>query len=71
MVAAPFFFPYYYPYYYPPAYPAPVYSEPPAYIEQGASIRYYCPDYQDYYPSVARCPSRWVKVVPDGSAYPQ
>ena len=70
VVGVPFFYPYY-PYYYPPVYPAPVYSEPPAYIEQGANIQYYCPDYRDYYPNVASCPSPWMQVVPDGTgAYP-
>ena len=69
IVAAPFYgYPYYpyYPYpYYPPAYPAPVYAEP-TYIEQGSDIRYYCPDYRDYYPNVASCPSAWIQVAPDG-----
>lgn len=70
IVAAPFFYGYpYYPYYpypyYPPVYPAPVYSEP-TYIEQGSNIHYYCPDYRDYYPNVASCPSAWMQVAPDG-----
>ena len=76
VIGAPFFYPYYYPYYpyyYPPAYPeAPVYSEPPTYIEQGSNIQfqYYCPDYRDYYPNVASCPSPWMQVVPGGAGAP-
>lgn len=76
VVAAPFFYPYYYyypyyPYYYPSAYPAPAYSESPTYVEQGPSILYYCPDYRDYYPNVATCPSPWLQVLPQGTgAYP-
>jgi hypothetical protein len=70
IIGAPFFF-YPYTYYAPPVYPAAVYSEPPAYVEQGASVLYYCPDYRDYYPNVASCPSPWMQVVPDGTgAYP-
>ncbi len=67
IVAAPFYGYPYYPYYpyYPSAYPAPVYSEP-TYIEQGSDIHYYCPDYRDYYPNVASCPSAWMQVLPDG-----
>ena len=68
-VAAPFYGYPYYPYYpydaYPPVYPAPVYSEP-TYIEQDSDIHYFCPDYNDYYPTVATCPSAWIKVAPDG-----
>ncbi len=69
IVAAPFYGYPYYPYYpyFPPAYPAPVYSEPPAYIEQSSNIHYYCPDYRDYYPNVASCPSPWMQVLPDGT----
>jgi len=59
IVGAPFFYPYYP--YYPPVYAAP-YAEPPAYIEQGAGVYYYCPDYNDYYPNVSSCPSQWVPV---------
>ena len=69
IVVAPFFYPY--PYYSPPVYAAPVYAEPPAYIEQGANVLYYCPDYRDYYPNVASCPSPWMQVLPGGTgAYP-
>ncbi|HKW37447.1 MAG TPA: hypothetical protein VJO54_06535 [Burkholderiales bacterium] len=69
VVGAPFFWypPYPYPYaYYPyaaPAYGGPAYTEAPQYIEQ-SDIRYYCPDYQDYYPNVTSCPSPWMQVVP-------
>jgi hypothetical protein len=61
VLAAPFYpYPYPYPYpYYPPAY-----TEPPAYVEQGGNVYYYCPDYRDYYPNVASCPSPWMKVLP-------
>jgi len=71
IVGAPFFYPYYpyYPYY-PPAYPVP-YSEPPAYIEQGEGVYYYCPDYNDYYPNVSSCPSHWVPVSAAANEYPQ
>ncbi len=73
VIGAPFFYPYYpyYPYY-PPVYAAPpVYSEPPAYIEQGGGVYYYCPDYNDYYPNVASCPSQWVPVSGTAGEYPQ
>jgi hypothetical protein len=57
--------PYYYPPYYPPYYYPPGYAaDSPAYVEQGADVRYYCPDYRDYYPNVPDCPSPWMKVVP-------
>jgi len=68
VVGAPFFYSYPYPYYYPPA--APVYSQPPTYIEQGGGPYYYCPDYRDYYPNVSTCPSPWLQVLPGGSGYP-
>jgi hypothetical protein len=67
VVGAPFF--YYPPVYAAPVYP-PVYQEPPAYIEQGPEVRYYCPDYRDYYPNVATCPSPWMQVLPDAGSYP-
>ncbi len=63
VVAAPFY-PYPYPYY-PPAYPQ-AYAQPPAYVEQGGqggNVYYYCPDYRDYYPNVASCPSPWMQVL--------
>ena len=56
VIGAPFYYPYY-----PPVYAAP-YAEPPAYIEQGGGVYYYCPDYNDYYPNVSSCPSQWVPV---------
>jgi len=62
VVAAPLYYPYPY---YPPVYAAPAYVEPPVYIEQASEVRYYCPDYRDYYPNVATCPSQWMQVVPD------
>lgn len=60
ILGAPFFYP-------PPVYvaPAPVYAEPPVYIEQGSQIYYYCPDYREYYPNVATCPSPWLQVLPE------
>jgi hypothetical protein len=74
VVSAPLFWypPYPYPYGYPyvaPAYGGSAYTETPQYVEQGDSIRYYCPDYRDYYPNVASCPSPWMQVVPDQGAY--
>jgi len=68
VVAAPFF--YYPPVYAAPVYPVPVYQEPAVYIEQGLEVRYYCPDYRDYYPSAATCPSPWMRVLPGASGYP-
>jgi len=71
VIGAPFFYPYFpYPYYPYPAYPAP-YAEPPAYIEQGGGVYYYCPDYNDYYPNVSSCPSQWVPVSANAGEYPQ
>ena len=67
-----FWYPPYYPYYpygyVPPAYGGEPYVQPPTYIEQG-EIRYYCPDYQDYYPNVPNCPSPWMQVIPDTGGY--
>jgi hypothetical protein len=68
VVAAPFF--YYPPAYAAPVYPVPVYQEPAVYIEQGLEVRYYCPDYRDYYPAAATCPSPWMRVLPGASGYP-
>jgi hypothetical protein len=74
-LGAPFFwyapYPYYpYPYaYVPPVYGGPAYTEAPTYIEQG-EVRYFCPDYQAYYPNVQTCPSPWMQVVPGAGAYP-
>src|SRR5712691_1116861 len=64
IIGAPFFYPYY------PYYP-PVYAPPPAYIEQGGGVYYYCPDYNDYYPNVSSCPSQWVPVSSTASEYPR
>jgi hypothetical protein len=68
VIGAPFFYPYYP--YYPPVYAAP-YAEPPAYIEQGGGVYYYCPEYNDYYPNVSSCPSQWVPVSANAGEYPQ
>ena len=67
VVGAPFF---YYPPVYAPVYPVPAYQEPPVYIEQDSEVLYYCPDYRDYYPNVATCPSPWMQVLPDAGGYP-
>lgn len=47
--------------------PVPV----PASGEPSSDLRYYCPDYRDYYPNVATCPSQWLQVVPGpvGTSY--
>lgn len=52
VVTAPFFYPVYT--------PVPV----PVYVEQSSQVYYYCPDYRDYYPNVATCPSQWMQVIP-------
>jgi len=52
VVTAPVFYPVYAPV------PAPVY------VEQSSEVYYYCPDYRDYYPNVATCPSQWMQVIP-------
>ena len=57
VVAAPLFYPAY------PPVPAPVY------VEQSSDLRYYCPDYRDYYPNVATCPSQWMQVIPGAVGY--
>jgi hypothetical protein len=74
IVGAPYFwypsypYPYYYPYYPPGPEYGGGYEQAPTYIQQ-SDIRYYCPDYQDYYPNVANCPSQWMQVLPgSGSA---
>jgi hypothetical protein len=76
VVAAPYFwyppYPYPYPYLYPyvmPVYGSPAYAQTPTYVEQGSEIRYYCPDYQDYYPNVSSCPSPWMQVLPNTGGY--
>lgn len=72
----PFFYPYYYPY---PAYPyyytpptVVVPQEPQTYIspdtksdEEQTGYWYYCRKPAGYYPYVERCPSGWMKVVPN------
>ncbi|MBU5638231.1 hypothetical protein KOM00_16000 [Geomonas sp. Red69] len=72
----PFFYPYYYPY---PAYPyyynpptVVVPQEPQEYIspdtgtgEEQTGYWYYCRKPEGYYPYVERCPSGWMKVVPN------
>lgn len=59
--------------YYPYGYrtvvvPAPIYVPEyvpvPAPAAPAPELRYYCPDYRDYYPNVATCPSQWLQVVP-------
>ena len=49
----------------------PVYTPVPApvYVEQSSDVRYYCPDYRDYYPNVATCPSQWMQVIPGAVGY--
>ncbi|QWV92703.1 hypothetical protein KP004_16170 [Geomonas oryzisoli] len=72
----PFFYPYYYsypayPYYYtPPTVVVP--QEPQEYISpdtgtdtEQTGYWYYCRKPEGYYPYVERCPSGWMKVVPD------
>lgn len=67
----PFWYPYYpaYRYYSPPA-TVVVPQEPQEYIQpesqQGeAAFWYYCRNPEGYYPYVERCPSGWMRVVPD------
>jgi len=70
----PFFYPYYpypgYRYYPPPTVVVP--QEPQEYIlpdaqQEETGYWYYCRNPQGYYPYVERCPSGWMKVVPDTS----
>lgn len=61
-------YPYPYPYGYAPppvvVQPAPqVYVQPPP-----QQYWYYCQDPAGYYPSVARCPAGWIRVVPGSVA---
>lgn len=42
--------------------PAP--APAPAQAASPAQLRYYCPDWNDYWPEVQSCPSAWLKVVP-------
>ena len=48
----------------PVFYPAYTTVPAPVYVEQSSDLRYYCPDYRDYYPNVATCPSQWMQVIP-------
>lgn len=72
----PFFYPYYYPYpaypyyYAPPTVVTP--QEPQEYISpetrsdgEEAGYWYFCRKPEGYYPYVERCPSGWMKVVPN------
>lgn len=73
----PFFYPYYYPYpsypyYYSPPTTVVVPQEPQEYIspdtqqeETQGQYWYYCRKPEGYYPYVERCPSGWMKVVPN------
>lgn len=74
----PFFYPYYYnypayPYYYtPPTVVVP--QEPQEYISPDTGTGtdqtgywYYCRKPEGYYPYVERCPSGWMKVVPNST----
>lgn len=48
------------------AVPVPVFVPAPAPVQAAsqAQLRYYCPDWNDYWPEVQSCPSAWLKVVP-------
>ncbi|ACH37842.1 hypothetical protein Gbem_0819 [Citrifermentans bemidjiense Bem] len=67
----PWYYPYYqypsYRYYAPPTVVVP--QEPQEYVlpesQQETGYWYYCRNPQGYYPYVERCPSGWMKVVPD------
>lgn len=67
----PWYYPYYpypsYRYYAPPTVVVP--QEPQEYVlpesQQEAGYWYYCRNPQGYYPYVERCPSGWMKVIPD------
>ena len=70
----PFYYPYYpypsYRYYAPPTVVVP--QEPQEYIlpesqQEETGYWYYCKNPQGYYPYVERCPSGWMRVVPDAS----
>lgn len=57
----------------PPVYYAPpptVYVTPPApqtYIEKAPNYAYYCRNPAGYYPQIPRCPTGWLKVVPENA----
>ena len=65
----PFWYPYYpgYRYYTPPTVVVP--QEPQEYIlpesQQETGYWYYCRNPEGYYPYVERCPSGWMRVLPD------
>lgn len=70
----PFYYPYYYPYPSYRYYPAPsvvVPQQPEEYItpdsqsEEEGGYWYFCRKPEGYYPYVERCPSGWMKVVPN------
>ena len=52
------------------AYPYPAYTYPTptvyaqSYVPPEPAYWYYCTDYGAYYPYVQRCPTEWLKVVP-------
>lgn len=61
------------PYPYQPYPPVIIERSPPVYIEQSQAIPepapqpaywYYCPESNNYYPYVQRCPSGWQRVEP-------
>lgn len=62
-----------YPYPYPSYPPVIIERSPPVYIEQPQAIPepapqpaywYYCPESNNYYPYVQRCPTGWQRVEP-------
>jgi hypothetical protein len=68
----------------PYGYPYPYYTSPPVVIRQEPQeymrqqtpqseqqYWYYCTDPQGYYPSVEKCPSGWMRVVPTPAAPPE
>ena len=62
----PFWYPYYpsYRYYAPPTVVVP--QEPQEYIQpEESAYWYYCRNPEGYYPYVERCPSGWMRVLPD------
>lgn len=55
-----------------PLYASPLYAVPvpvpvpvqPAQPAQQVQFRYYCPDWNEYWPEAQSCPSAWLKVIP-------
>ena len=55
-----------------PLYASPLYAVPvpvpvpvqPAQAAQQVQVRYYCPDWNEYWPEAQSCPSAWLKVIP-------